>query len=119
MDNQKILVGNYWESVMFLHFKNRRIGAIFLELSPKLGIDPLYSFSNWGNETIVDLPWLRIILTPPAALQQEEDNIKDGKPLERQNERQSNPADSHFSGYHETNPESRPRVPDPVRDVSG
>lgn len=89
---------------MFLHFKNRKMGAILIELSPQLGIDPLYSFSNWSNETIVDFPWTRIILTPPSVLQQEEENIKDGKPRERQ----SDTADHYLPGRHETNPESRP-----------
>lgn len=63
-------------SNMNFYFKYRKCGAIFIEVSRHLGLCPLYSFSKWENEHIIDLPWTKIILTPASKLHIEEDNIK-------------------------------------------
>jgi hypothetical protein len=63
---------------MNFYFKHRRLGAIFIEFSDSLGLSPLYSFSKWKNEFIIDLPWVRIILTSALTLKDETENIKHG-----------------------------------------
>jgi hypothetical protein len=63
---------------MNFYFKYRKLGAIFIEASPKLGLYPLYSFSKWKNEHIIELPWIEIILTPASAIKKEIENITNG-----------------------------------------
>jgi hypothetical protein len=65
---------------MYLYLKSRKLGAIHIEFSTNFGISPLYSFSKWKNELIVDLPWARIILTPPENLKKDKkDTDKNGQ----------------------------------------
>lgn len=64
---------------MNFYFKYRKWGAIFIEISPLLGLYPLYSFSKWKNEHIVELPWIKIILTPVSSIKEEAENIKNGE----------------------------------------
>jgi hypothetical protein len=64
---------------MNFYLKNSLLGAIHIEFASYLGIRPLYSFSKWKNEFIVEFPWLRIILTPKATLKTEKDFIKNGE----------------------------------------
>lgn len=64
---------------MNFYFRNIRLGAIYIECSLKLGVKPLYSFSKWKNEVIVEFPWIRIILTPALTLKKEKDFDKNGE----------------------------------------
>lgn len=61
---------------MNFYFKHRKFGAIFIEVSPHLGLIPLYSFSRWQNEHIVEFPWTKIILTPVHILEKEKEVIQ-------------------------------------------
>jgi hypothetical protein len=64
---------------MNFYLKNSFLGAIHIECASYLGIRPLYSFSKWKNEFIVEFPWLRIILTPKTTLKTEKDFINNGE----------------------------------------
>lgn len=48
------------------------VGAIYIEVSTLLGAKPLYNFNKWDKETIVDLPWMQIILTPWSVIERED-----------------------------------------------
>ena len=64
---------------MDFYFRNSRLGAIHIECALNLGVSPLYGFSKWKNEVIIELPWMRIILTPALTLKNEKDFDKNGE----------------------------------------
>jgi hypothetical protein len=63
---------------MNFYFKHRMLGAIFIEISSDLGVSPLYSFSKWQNEHILDFPWARFIMTPASKIKEKTENIQNG-----------------------------------------
>lgn len=40
------------------------LGAIFIEISFSLGCTPPFKRTQWKTETIIDLPWAQLIITP-------------------------------------------------------
>lgn len=87
--------------LMNIYVKNKFLGAIHIECASYLGVKPLYSFSKWKNEIIVELPWVRIILTPALTLKKEKDFDKYGESDRPKKLGTSPPVTGHSSPYQE------------------
>jgi hypothetical protein len=53
---------------MKLYVRYKYIGAAYIELNKEFGAAPLYGINSCNGETIIDIPYGQIILTPPAVL---------------------------------------------------
>jgi hypothetical protein len=53
---------------MFAYFSNRYTGAIYLEFKKELGAQPVFAVNNCMGETVIDLPFVQIIITPRSKL---------------------------------------------------
>ena len=56
---------------MIWYVRVRRMGAVLVEMRRDFGMWPLVACDRVGPEWMVQLPFMQIILTPAAILQQE------------------------------------------------
>jgi hypothetical protein len=86
---------------MIIYVKNTRWGAVCIECAIYLGIKPMYSFSKWKNESILEFPWVRIILTPASTLKNEKNFGNNGE----SNRHSAGSSSSPLNGYPQAPPE--------------
>ena len=80
------------------------MGALYFEISKELGSTPLFVLENCNGETIIDVPYTHIILTPAK-----------NQHREAQHHEQIDGKTPHSSAG---NPKDRPGISDPIRDLS-
>ena len=62
---------------MFYYVKCGNFFAIYVELSKDFGLKPFFKLDTCNNETIIDMPFMRSIITPHKRLIQENTYNKD------------------------------------------
>ncbi len=62
---------------MFYYVKCGNFFALYIELSKNFGLKPLFKLDTCNNETIIDTPFMRSIITPRKRLIQERTCNKD------------------------------------------
>lgn len=56
---------------MIMYYRWRRKFAVYCEISRELSLWPLFSVDTCNQETVIDMPWMHVIVTPRCCLEKE------------------------------------------------